>query len=41
MKAGNQAVLDALPNATHRVLPDQQHNVDPAALAPTLKEFFG
>jgi hypothetical protein len=41
MKAGNQAVLDALPNATHRVLPDQQHNVDPAALAPALKEFFG
>jgi alpha-beta hydrolase superfamily lysophospholipase len=40
MKAGNQAVLDALPNATHRVLPDQQHNVDPAALAPALKDFF-
>ncbi|TCO48549.1 alpha-beta hydrolase superfamily lysophospholipase [Kribbella antiqua] len=41
MKAGNEAVLAALPNATHRVIPDQQHNVDPAALAPALKEFFG
>ncbi len=40
MKIGNQAVLEALPNATHRVLPDQQHNVDPAVLAPALKEFF-
>jgi hypothetical protein len=40
MKAGNEAVLAVLPNATRRVIPDQQHNVDPAALAPFLKEFF-
>jgi pimeloyl-ACP methyl ester carboxylesterase len=41
MKAGNEAVLAVLPNASHWVIPDQQHNVDPAALAPALKEFFG
>ena len=41
MKLGNQAVVAVIPDATARVVPDQQHNVDPAALAPFLKEFFG
>ncbi|TCC58489.1 alpha/beta hydrolase [Kribbella pittospori] len=40
MKQGNQAVVDAIPSATACVVPDQQHNVDAAALAPALKEFF-
>ena len=40
MKLGNQAVQDVIPGATGRVVPDQQHNVDPAALAPFLTEFF-
>ncbi|NUR85977.1 MAG: alpha/beta hydrolase [Nonomuraea sp.] len=34
------AVTAALPHATHRVLDGQTHNVDPAALAPELLEFF-
>lgn len=40
MKLGNQAAVDAIPQASGQVVPDQQHNVDPAALAPYLKEFF-
>jgi pimeloyl-ACP methyl ester carboxylesterase len=40
MKAGNRAVVDAIPQASGQLVPDQQHNVDPAALAPYLKEFF-
>ncbi|WP_214327099.1 alpha/beta fold hydrolase [Nonomuraea sediminis] len=34
------AVTAAVPNATHRVLEGQTHNVDPQALAPELLEFF-
>ncbi|TCM38630.1 alpha/beta fold hydrolase [Kribbella sp. VKM Ac-2568] len=41
MKLGNQAVVDQLKDGSHRVLPDQEHNVDPAVLAPALKEFWG
>jgi Alpha/beta hydrolase family len=41
MIKGNEAVVAALPNGSHRVLPGQQHNVDAAVLAPALKEFFG
>ena len=40
MKQGNQAVVEAIPSATACLVPDQQHNVDAAALAPALKEFF-
>jgi len=40
MKLGNEAVEAAIPAASGRVVPDQQHNVDPATLAPYLKEFF-
>jgi hypothetical protein len=40
MALGNQAVVDLLADGSHRVLPGQQHNVDPAVLAPALKEFF-
>ena|SRR5215216_1031341 len=35
-----QAVADALPNAQHRTLEGQTHDVDPDALAPVLEEFF-
>lgn len=34
------AVAAALPNAQRRTLAGQQHNVDPAAIAPALIEFF-
>jgi pimeloyl-ACP methyl ester carboxylesterase len=40
MAAGNKAVADQLTNGSQQILPDQQHNVDPAVLAPALKEFF-
>jgi alpha-beta hydrolase superfamily lysophospholipase len=36
-----RAAADAFPDGRHEVLADQQHNVDPAALAPALKRFFG
>ncbi|GIF47899.1 alpha-beta hydrolase superfamily lysophospholipase [Asanoa ferruginea] len=35
-----RAVTDALPDARHRTLHGQPHNVDPAAIAPALAEFF-
>jgi pimeloyl-ACP methyl ester carboxylesterase len=35
-----QAVADALPNAQRRTLQGQPHNVDAAAIAPALEEFF-
>jgi pimeloyl-ACP methyl ester carboxylesterase len=38
-RAGD-ALAAVLPNATRRTLPDQDHNVDPAVLAPLLTEFF-
>lgn len=33
-------LADAMPDAQHHVLEGQQHNVDPAALAPVLVEFL-
>jgi pimeloyl-ACP methyl ester carboxylesterase len=36
-----QQLADALPNARRQTLEGQQHNVDAAALAPVLVEFFG
>src|SRR5207248_1062933 len=35
-----QALTAALPHGTYRVLEGQTHQVDPAALAPVLEEFF-
>jgi hypothetical protein len=35
-----QALTDALPDAQHRTLEGQEHNVAPEALAPVLEEFF-
>lgn len=35
------AIAEVLPNARHRVLEGQGHNVSMKALAPVLKEFFG
>lgn len=41
MALGNQAIVEHLADGSQRILPDQQHNVDAAVLAPALKEFFG
>jgi pimeloyl-ACP methyl ester carboxylesterase len=35
-----RALAVVLPNATHRTLPGQSHNVSMEALAPVLAEFF-
>jgi pimeloyl-ACP methyl ester carboxylesterase len=35
-----QSLANVLPNAQHRTLADQTHNVNPAILAPILAEFF-
>jgi hypothetical protein len=35
-----RALADALPDGQHRTLEGQEHNVDPAVLAPALVEFF-
>lgn len=35
-----EAVAEALPHAERRTISDQPHNVDPAAMAPVLVEFF-
>ena len=40
MRNAAQAVAEALPNAQHRTLEGQTHNVAPDALAPVLEEFF-
>jgi pimeloyl-ACP methyl ester carboxylesterase len=40
MRETAQRLADALPNGQVRLLDGQGHNVDPAALAPVLKEFF-
>lgn len=37
---GAQALVDALPNAQHRRLSGQTHDIVPEALAPVLEEFF-
>ena len=34
------ALANALPNGRRRTIAGQEHNIDPDALAPTLKEFF-
>ncbi|MEV6410060.1 alpha/beta hydrolase [Kribbella sp. NPDC051718] len=40
MADSNQAVAELLADGSHVVLAEQQHNVDPAVLAPALKEFW-
>jgi pimeloyl-ACP methyl ester carboxylesterase len=40
MTQGNETVVGLLEDGSHVVLPEQQHNVDPAVLAPALKEFW-
>jgi pimeloyl-ACP methyl ester carboxylesterase len=40
MHKAAQAAAHYLPNARHRRLPEQTHNVDPEVLAPVLEEFF-
>jgi hypothetical protein len=35
-----QVLADVLPEVTRATLADQQHNVDPAALAPVITKFF-
>jgi pimeloyl-ACP methyl ester carboxylesterase len=41
MRDGAQALADALPNGEVRFLDGQGHDVDPAVLAPVLRDFFG
>ncbi|ONI71577.1 alpha/beta hydrolase [Kribbella sp. ALI-6-A] len=41
MVESNQAVAAELPDGSHGTLDGQEHNVDPAAMARALKEFFG
>jgi len=36
-----EAAADALPNAEHRTLDGQTHDVAPDALSPALAAFFG
>jgi pimeloyl-ACP methyl ester carboxylesterase len=40
MTNATAALADALPNATYRTLPGQNHMVKPQAIAPVLTEFF-
>jgi pimeloyl-ACP methyl ester carboxylesterase len=40
MRSASQTLADALPNATHRSLEGQTHDIVPAVLAPVLEEFF-
>ena len=40
MRKTAQALADILPDGQHRILEGQEHNVDPAVLAPVLMEFF-
>ena len=37
---GADAIAKTIPNAQRRTLAGQQHNVDPAAIAPAIAEFF-
>jgi hypothetical protein len=41
MQLTARTVADLLPDGQHGTLAGQQHNVDPAVIAPALKEFFG
>jgi pimeloyl-ACP methyl ester carboxylesterase len=38
--ADAKALVGILPNAQHRILEGQDHNVSPTALGPVLVEFF-
>lgn len=40
MRGTARALADLIPGARARVLEGQEHNVDPAVLAPVLREFF-
>ncbi|MEV8375077.1 alpha/beta hydrolase [Kribbella sp. NPDC056861] len=40
MADSNKVVAELLEDGSHVVLAEQQHNVDPAVLAPALKEFW-
>jgi pimeloyl-ACP methyl ester carboxylesterase len=40
MPEAAQAIVDLIPGARTQVLAGQEHNVDPAAMAPALVEFF-
>jgi pimeloyl-ACP methyl ester carboxylesterase len=40
MRSAAQTLADALPNAQHRSLEGQTHDIVPAVLAPVLEEFF-
>jgi len=40
MRSAAQTLADALPNARHRSLEGQTHDIVPAVLAPVLEEFF-
>jgi pimeloyl-ACP methyl ester carboxylesterase len=40
MRHGVQALADALPDARHRTLEGQTHDIVPAVMAPVLTEFF-
>jgi pimeloyl-ACP methyl ester carboxylesterase len=40
MRETAQALANTIPDGQHRTLEGQEHNVDPAALAPVLVEFF-
>jgi len=40
MQHGVSALVDALPNAKHHLLPGQTHMVKPDVLAPVLSQFF-
>jgi pimeloyl-ACP methyl ester carboxylesterase len=35
-----EKLAEAIPGATYQLLPDQQHNVDPAVIGPALAAFF-
>jgi pimeloyl-ACP methyl ester carboxylesterase len=41
MRQGNRALSLALPNASHRLLDGQTHEVKPTVHAPAIREFFG
>jgi hypothetical protein len=40
MRETARALADVIPQGQHRTLEGQEHNVDPAVLAPVLVEFF-
>ena len=41
MRSGARELADLMPNGEHTVLEGQGHDVDPAALAPLLADFYG